>query len=88
MGLSIEPILKCYNETSLGLQLQIEASRLQSEVLGGFPEGVPSIVVNHKPDDYLSKLAFSDFRKAVCGLLYERMDTKWDYDLAQYCTKK
>ncbi|XP_063709946.1 GILT-like protein 1 [Culicoides brevitarsis] len=80
-----ENVLKCYNGTSMGEELQVKAMQLQNEVLGGFPKGVPTIVVDRKPDDYLTRLAFEDLRKALCELFHEKTDTKWTQELIDYC---
>lgn len=69
----------------MGQQLQTEASKLQNEVLGGFPDHIPSIVLDRKPDDFLSKLAFTEFKSAICQLLLEKPDTPWNEDLSNYC---
>lgn len=78
-------MLKCYNKSSLGLELQTKAAYLQNEVLGRYPKDIPSIVVNRKPEDYLSRIALTDFRKSVCNLLHEQVDMKWDNKLTEYC---
>lgn len=72
-GLDWKKIEKC-RDGNAGLELQIAAMREQQRIIG-YPEYVPNVVINEKPDPNLGNRLIEDFKGTICELTNNEPDT-------------
>uniref|UniRef100_A0A336LZ83 CSON004807 protein n=1 Tax=Culicoides sonorensis TaxID=179676 RepID=A0A336LZ83_CULSO len=77
--MSFDKVDECSNST-LGQNLQIKNHKLQNKVVGGFPQGVPLVMVSYHPNDYES-IKYTEVKKTIC----EYVEPDLNDELAIYC---